>query len=152
MKLALSGALLLGTVDGANVGKYDVGQCLSQYADPLTEIAEDAGEENVSPSDLPVDRFLTFQCFLFGHLADQVDQVRWDNSYKPTSLAERSPEVRFYFRFLASRPLTRFSSSQRRSRPSSRACLEMATSTRHCSRPSTSTITTLYVNLKSGKR
>ena len=61
MKLALNGALLLGTVDGANV-----------------EIAEDAGED---------------QCFMFGHLADQVDQVRWNNSYNAVPLEQRSPEL-----------------------------------------------------------
>lgn len=68
--------------------------------DPLTlcaEIAEDAGEENVSVGIDICGSTLTSQCFLFGHLADQVDQVRWDNSYKPTSLAERSPEVRSAF-------------------------------------------------------
>ena len=53
--LTSSGALLLGTVDGANV-----------------EIAEDAGED---------------QCFMFGHLADQVQQVR-----DSASIQESIPE------------------------------------------------------------
>lgn len=66
MKLALSGALLLGTVDGANI-----------------EIAEDAGED---------------QCFMFGHLADQVQQVRFNNSYNPLPLEQRSPELAEVFK------------------------------------------------------
>jgi starch phosphorylase len=70
MKLALSGALLLGTVDGANI-----------------EIAEDAGED---------------QCFMFGHLNDQVAQVRFNNSYNPLPLEQRSPELAEVFKFIES--------------------------------------------------
>lgn len=66
MKLALNGALLLGTVDGANI-----------------EIAEDAGED---------------QCFMFGHLTDQVQQVRFNNSYNPLPLEQRSPELAEVFK------------------------------------------------------
>ena len=70
MKLALNGALLLGTVDGANI-----------------EIAEDAGED---------------QCFMFGHLTEQVQQVRYNNSYNPTPLEQRSPELAAVFKFIES--------------------------------------------------
>ncbi|ORX39038.1 carbohydrate phosphorylase-domain-containing protein [Kockovaella imperatae] len=70
MKLALNGALLLGTVDGANI-----------------EIAEDSGED---------------QCFMFGHLAEQVQDVRYNNSYNPTSLEQRSPELYEVFKFIES--------------------------------------------------
>ncbi|RXK39024.1 starch phosphorylase [Tremella mesenterica] len=70
MKLALNGALLLGTVDGANV-----------------EIAEDAGED---------------QCFMFGHLADQVAQVRFNNSYNALPLEQRSPELAEVFKMIES--------------------------------------------------
>lgn len=69
-KLTFSGALLLGTVDGANI-----------------EIAEDAGED---------------QCFMFGHLAEDVQQVRYSNSYNPTSLEERSPELAEVFKKIES--------------------------------------------------
>ena len=69
-KLTSSGALLLGTVDGANIG-----------------IAEDAGED---------------QCFMFGHLAEDVQQVRYSNSYNPTSLEERSPELAEVFKKIES--------------------------------------------------
>nr|XP_031862304.1 uncharacterized protein CI109_002269 [Kwoniella shandongensis]KAA5529376.1 hypothetical protein CI109_002269 [Kwoniella shandongensis] len=70
MKLALNGALLLGTVDGANV-----------------EIAEDAGED---------------QSFLFGHLTEQVEGVRFSNSYQPTPLEQRSSELQDVFRAIES--------------------------------------------------
>ncbi|KAL1406048.1 Non-essential glycogen phosphorylase [Vanrija albida] len=66
MKLGLNGALLLGTVDGANV-----------------EIAEDVGEDNA---------------FLLGHLAADVEAVRYSNSYNPTPLEERSPELAAVFK------------------------------------------------------
>ncbi|TYJ55309.1 hypothetical protein B9479_004032 [Cryptococcus floricola] len=66
MKLALNGALLLGTVDGANV-----------------EIAEDAGED---------------QSFLFGYLAEQVDGIRYTNTYQPTPLEQRSNELAQVFK------------------------------------------------------
>lgn len=45
---------------------------------PSAEIAEDAGED---------------QSFLFGHLAEQVDEVRYTNTYQPTPLEQRSPEL-----------------------------------------------------------
>ncbi|WVW79209.1 hypothetical protein I302_101175 [Kwoniella bestiolae CBS 10118] len=70
MKLALNGALLLGTVDGANV-----------------EIAEDAGED---------------QSFLFGHLTEQVEGVRFTNSYQPTPLEQRSAELAEVFKAVES--------------------------------------------------
>lgn len=70
MKLALNGALLLGTVDGANI-----------------EIAEDAGED---------------QCFMFGHLTPQVDGVRYNNTYQPTPLEQRSPELAQVFQSIES--------------------------------------------------
>ena len=44
----------------------------------VSEIAEDAGED---------------QCFMFGHLNDDVAQVRFNNSYNPLPLEQRSPEV-----------------------------------------------------------
>lgn len=66
MKLALNGALLLGTVDGANI-----------------EIAEDTGEDH---------------CFLFGFLSKDVEAVRYANSYTPTPLEERSPELAAAFK------------------------------------------------------
>lgn len=65
-----SGALLLGTVDGANV-----------------EIAEDAGED---------------QCFMFGYLSDQVQQIRYNNSYNPLPLEQRSPELARVFKEIES--------------------------------------------------
>ncbi|BEI91712.1 uncharacterized protein CcaverHIS019_0405320 [Cutaneotrichosporon cavernicola] len=70
MKLGLNGALLLGTVDGANI-----------------EIAEDVGEENA---------------FLFGHLAADVEAVRYSNAYQPTPLEERSPELAEVFHAIQS--------------------------------------------------
>lgn len=41
----------------------------------LVEIAEEAGEE---------------QCFLFGYLAEDVDEVRYQNQYNPTPIEQRS--------------------------------------------------------------
>lgn len=56
-------------------------------AEPLVEIAEDAGED---------------QCFMFGHLADQVQQVRFNNSYNPIPLDQRSPELAEVFKYIES--------------------------------------------------
>jgi glucan phosphorylase len=44
----------------------------------IVEIAEEVDEE---------------QCFLFGHLTPDVDQVRYLNQYQPMSLQDRSPEL-----------------------------------------------------------
>jgi starch phosphorylase len=52
-----------------------------------SEIAEDAGED---------------QCFMFGHLTKDVDNVRYNNSYNPTPLEQRSPELAQVFKAIES--------------------------------------------------
>lgn len=42
------------------------------------------------------------QCFMFGHLADQVQQVRFNNSYNPLPLDQRSPELAAAFKYIES--------------------------------------------------
>lgn len=76
MKLAISGALLLGTVDGAN-GQFSRDLTETRVKQPVlaVEIAEEVGEE---------------QCFLFGYLAHDVDEVRYQNQYNPNPIAQRS--------------------------------------------------------------
>ena len=39
---------------------------------------------------------------MFGHLAEDVQQVRYSNSYNPTSLEERSPELAEVFKKIES--------------------------------------------------
>jgi len=51
------------------------------------EIAEDAGED---------------QCFMFGYLNEQVEKVRYDNTYNPLPLEQRSPELAAVFKYIES--------------------------------------------------
>jgi starch phosphorylase len=61
MKLALNGALTIGTWDGANI-----------------EIAEAVGLDHI---------------FVFGHRAEELDQLRRDHAYHPADWAARDPEL-----------------------------------------------------------
>lgn len=45
---------------------------------------------------------LTCQCFMFGYLNDQVQQVRYNNSYNPLPLDQRSPELATVFKHIES--------------------------------------------------
>ncbi|KAB5590162.1 Starch phosphorylase [Ceratobasidium theobromae] len=76
MKFCLNGGLLLGTVDGANI-----------------EIAEEAGEENVSwdiRGDLRTQKFFRF---FFGHLTPAVEDLRYNHTYNPVPVEEKSPAL-----------------------------------------------------------
>ncbi|KAJ1299939.1 hypothetical protein OPQ81_002607 [Rhizoctonia solani] len=66
MKFCLNGALLLGTVDGANI-----------------EIAEEAGEENG----------MSLDGFFFGHLTPAVEDLRYQHAYHPVPVEEKSPAL-----------------------------------------------------------
>jgi starch phosphorylase len=39
---------------------------------------------------------------MFGHLTDQVNQVRYNNTYNPVPLDERSPELAAVFKYIES--------------------------------------------------
>jgi glucan phosphorylase len=41
-------------------------------------------------------------CFMFGYLNDQVQQVRYNNSYNPLPLDQRSPELATVFKHIES--------------------------------------------------
>jgi starch phosphorylase len=88
----IAGALLLGTVDGANV-----------------EIIEEAGDEqcacfsfSTSPKFRLTSSFRSFSGFAFGYLTPQVDEQRYNNRFHPTPIEERSPRLARVFDAIAS--------------------------------------------------
>ncbi|KAG8941623.1 Non-essential glycogen phosphorylase [Tulasnella sp. 424] len=93
MKFCLNGGILLGTVDGANI-----------------EIAEEVGEENgqstrtmsaILPEKYLNDLCLRFPVFFFGHLAQNVEDLRHSHQYHPVPLDEVAPALGVVFDVIA---------------------------------------------------
>ena len=70
MKLAMNGALTIGTWDGANL-----------------EVSEEVGAENI---------------FMFGHTAEELEQMRRSGTYSPRTLCDADPRLRRVLEALAS--------------------------------------------------